>query len=234
MAVIDLAPASIPAPLLAKTLRLAPGAAGEGLVQDVLQKVLPLLHPRAFIREAYIEAREETAVTIGAFVFRSRVLKKNLEGTRRVFPFLITVGAELEQAASRQVDLLLQYQLETAADLALQSAGERLAGVLAERYGAGPLSSMSPGSLEDWPLQEQKTLFALLGDMEAALGVRLTDSLLMLPRKSISGIFFPAEETFTSCRLCPRPKCQGRKAAFEPEARRSFGLGEGDDYYGEH
>jgi len=228
MPIINLSPASVPASLLAKALRLAPGAAGEGSVLEILEIALPLLHPRAFFREAYIEGRSDASVTLGEFVFRSRVLEKNLERTERVFPFLITVGGELERAASRLDDLLLQFHLETAADLALQSAGERLAGILAEKYGTGRLSSMSPGSLEDWPIQEQKTLFALLGDTEAAMGVRLTESLLMLPRKSISGIFFPAEETFTSCRLCPRPKCQGRRAAFEPEARRSFGIGEKD------
>ena len=71
-----------------------------------------------------------------------------------------------------------------------------------------------------------KPLFALLGETEHRLGVRLTDSLLMVPRKSISGIFFPVEESFMTCRLCPRPRCQGRRAAFEPELRRTYGLEE--------
>jgi hypothetical protein len=86
------------------------------------------------------------------------------------------------------------------------------------------LGLMDPGSLEDWPIAEQAPLFALLGDTEGRLGVRLTDSLLMVPRKSISGILFPSEESFTSCRLCPRNPCQGRRVDYEPELRRSFGL----------
>jgi len=46
---------------------------------------------------------------------------------------------------------------------------------------------MNPGSLEDWPLTEQRVLFALLGDPQAAIGVRLTDSLLMCrPRRSLA------------------------------------------------
>jgi hypothetical protein len=85
---------------------------------------------------------------------------------------------------------------------------------------------MSPGSLEDWPIQEQAALFNLLGDTESELGVRLSDSLLMIPRKSISGIFFPAEGSFESCRLCPRRNCQGRRAAHDPGLRREFGLDE--------
>ncbi len=143
-----------------------------------------------------------------------------------VFPFLITIGDELEKAASAQSDLLRQYYLETIADLALSAAAEHLDGHIRRIFGLKMLGSMSPGSLEDWPLEEQKPLFALLGETEHRLGVRLTDSLLMLPRKSISGIFFPVEESFTTCRLCPRPQCQGRRAPFEPELRRSYGLEE--------
>jgi hypothetical protein len=74
---------------------------------------------------------------------------------------------------------------------------------------------MSPGSLEDWPITEQPKLFSLFGNTERVIGVRLTDSLLMVPRKSISGILFPSEENFISCRLCPREVCPSRKAPYD-------------------
>jgi hypothetical protein len=77
---------------------------------------------------------------------------------------------------------------------------------------------MSPGSLEDWPITEQPKLFSLFGDTEKSIGVKLTASLLMIPRKSISGILFPSEEGFVSCRLCPRENCPSRKAEFDEEA----------------
>ena len=73
---------------------------------------------------------------------------------------------------------------------------------------------MSPGSLEDWPITEQTKLFSIFGDTERLIGVRLTDSMLMVPRKSISGILFPSEEGFTSCQLCDRERCPGRKAPY--------------------
>ncbi len=59
------------------------------------------------------------------------------------------------------------------------------------------------------------TLFALLGDVRSAIGVELTDSLLMVPRKSVSGILFVAEETFASCQLCPRQDCPNRRAPYD-------------------
>ena len=209
---------------IARALRLPSGeteTAGE-----LLDFARPLLRPRALFRDALIERREDTAVGIETRLFQSRVLRRNLEGTDMVFPFLITIGDELEKAASAQADLLRQYYLESLADLALSAAAEHLDGHIRRIFGLKMLGSMSPGSLEDWPLEEQKPLFALLGETEHRLGVRLTDSLLMVPRKSISGIFFPVEESFTTCRLCPRTQCQGRRAPFEPELRRTYGLEE--------
>ena len=75
---------------------------------------------------------------------------------------------------------------------------------------------MNPGSLADWPLREQRTLFALLGDVHGAIGVELTPSLLMTPTKSVSGILFPTAETFASCQLCPREECPNRRAVYDP------------------
>ena len=100
------------------------------------------------------------------------------------------------------------------ANIALEQAAGLLASRLETRYGLSPLSSMSPGSLEDWPITEQPKLFAIFGDTKTLIGVRLTDSMLMIPRKSISGILFPSEESFVACQLCDRPHCQGRKAPF--------------------
>ena len=54
------------------------------------------------------------------------------------------------------------------------------------------------------------------------MGVRLTDSFLMVPNKSVSGIFFPAEVTFTSCQLCQRGVCPGRRAPFDPKLHASY------------
>ena len=98
--------------------------------------------------------------------------------------------------------------------MALGAAGAAwLSGRLQERWGLPGLAAMDPGSLEDWPITEQPKLFSIFGDTEGLVGVRLTDSLLMLPRKSISGILFPSEEGFQSCQLCDRAHCPGRRSS---------------------
>jgi len=83
---------------------------------------------------------------------------------------------------------------------------------------------MAPGSLPNWPIEQQKPLFELFGDVQATIGVKLTDSLLMLPAKSVSGIYFPTETSFFSCQLCPRERCDSRKAKYNEKKAKEFGI----------
>ena len=101
--------------------------------------------------------------------------------------------------------------------MALSVAVRHCDSYIADTFHPSKTARMSPGSLADWPLPEQRPLFHLLGDPEAAIGVRLTDSFLMVPNKSVSGIRFPTEESFESCQLCPRPDCPNRRARYDAE-----------------
>lgn len=218
METMDRVPVSLDAGEIAARLRFDPVRAGFESLDELIALAQGLIRPRAVFEVAYIGAKGEGTVEVAGVTFESPILRKNLETTNKVFPYIITVGPELERAASAQGDLLKQYYLEEMANIALESAAEWLGSQLEARYGVPGLANMSPGSLEDWPITEQTKLFSIFGDTEKAVGVRLTDSMLMLPRKSISGILFPSEEGFVACQLCDRERCPGRKAAFEPNA----------------
>ena len=62
---------------------------------------------------------------------------------------------------------------------------------------------------------KQVELFSLLGDAPADIGVTLTDSYLMVPNKTISGIRFPTSVDFRSCQVCHREDCPSRSAPFD-------------------
>jgi len=203
---------------IAERLRIDPARAKGDELDGLVAMAQGLIHPRSLYRVAFIEAKGEATVELAGAVFRSPVLRQNLEGTNKVFPYIITVGPELERVAAAQEDLLRQYYLEEIANIALEHAAGWLGRHIEKTYGLGPLSSMSPGSLEDWPITEQPKLFSIFGDTERLVGVRLTDSMLMLPRKSVSGILFPSEEGFVACRLCERERCPGRKAPYDARA----------------
>ncbi len=214
MPLISPIPATLDPEGVVRLLRLEKRGEGAEAARSLLAEAEGLLRPRAFYREAFVETKTDERVTIDGRVFRSKILHQNLDRAFKAFPYLVTVGPELERHASGLADPLRRYYLECLADAALEAAAETLRARILLETGFERISSMSPGSLPDWPITEQTPLFDLLGEGPAATGVRLSDSLMMIPRKSISGLFFPSEETFVSCRLCSRAKCPGRKAAF--------------------
>lgn len=219
METMDRIPVILDAGEVATRLRFDSVRAGFESLDELIALAQGLIKPRAVYEVAYIGTKGERTVEVGGVTFQSPVLRKNLEQANKVFPYIITIGPELERAASAQGDLLKQYYLEEMANIALESAAGWLGGQLEARYGVTGLANMSPGSLEDWPITEQTKLFSIFGDTEKAVGVRLTDSLLMLPRKSISGILFPSDEGFVACQLCERENCPSRKAAYDPHTR---------------
>jgi hypothetical protein len=214
METIDRIPVTLDPGEIAARLRFNPVRAGFDRLDELITLTQGLIRPRAVFEAAYVGAKGEGTVEVAGVMFASPVLRKNLDGANKVFPYIITVGLELERAAAAQEDLLKQYYLEEMANIALESAAKWLGEQLEARYGVTGLANMSPGSLEDWPITEQTNLFSIFGDTERLIGVRLTDSLLMVPRKSISGILFPSEEGFVACQLCERERCPGRKAAY--------------------
>lgn len=194
-------------------------------VQALLDVANPLISAKALYEVSYIEQKLEDRVILDGVVFQSRVLRKNLEKAGRVFPFVITIGAALEEKTDECTDFLEKYYLDTLGNMALRKARKHLEDRLRSEFALSGLSYMSPGSLADWPLEEQRPLFSLLQGAEASLGVVLTEHLLMIPKKSVSGIYFPTETTFYSCQLCPREHCEGRKAPYNQSLVEEYKIG---------
>jgi hypothetical protein len=200
---------------LKKALRVREGSSSVATLQRLVSEALPIARPKALYGLAFIDSRDENRVVVDGETFTSRVLRINVEEVHRVFPFAATCGVELEEWANSIDDMLQRFWADRIMDLALVAARQTLDEHLQERFGLGGMSRMNPGSLPDWPLREQRPLFALLGDPEAAIGIRLTESLLMVPVKSVSGIAFATEVGFASCQLCPRGECPSRRAPYD-------------------
>lgn len=200
---------------LRKKLRVRDGGGWADRFTRLVQEAETIARPRALYGVAYVDSRSESSVVLNGIRFDSRVLRVNLEKAHRVFPFLATCGTELHEWAAAQDDVLQRYYADEIAEAALRQALGVLRTHLNEQHLLGRTSTMSPGSLPDWPIQAQRPLFALFGNAEELLDVRLTDSLLMVPSKSVSGIRFSTEHTFASCQLCPRTGCPSRQAPYD-------------------
>jgi len=201
---------------LSTKLRLKPGSPHVDAVRYLSEEAQALAAPKGAYREAFVEHGSDSHVLVDGERLTSRVLAVNLDQVYRVFPYVATCGTELEGWYRTQPDLLRQFWAEAIAEMALRWAVVSLRAQIRKAHAVGQLSSMSPGSLQDWPLEQQEQIFRLLQGGADRIGVRLTESMLMVPIKSLSGLFFSSETTFVSCQLCSRADCPRRRAEFEP------------------
>ena len=200
---------------LMKEFHVREGSSSAGQLKRIAADAQAAARPKVVYKVAFVESKGDDHVVVDGTTLTSRVLRVNLEQAHRVFPYVATCGTELDEWSSSIDDVLLGYWADKLKEMALRSAVQALSEHLQNRFRPGRLSGMRPGSLADWPLQEQRKLFALLGSPKDAIGVQLTQSLIMVPLKSVSGIWFPTEVDFASCQLCPREKCPGRRAAYD-------------------
>ena len=200
---------------LKRKLRIREGSSSVEKLERFVSDAQAIARPKALYKVAFIESKGDEHIVVDGITLTSRVLRVNLEQAHRVFPFVSTCGTELEEWSDSLDDMLLNYWADTIKEMALRTAAQALGKDLEERFCPGRTARMNPGSLPDWPLREQRKLFALLGSPQDAIGVELTESLIMVPIKSVSGIVFPTEVAFASCQLCPREDCVGRQAPYD-------------------
>ncbi|NLJ37297.1 MAG: vitamin B12 dependent methionine synthase [Candidatus Atribacteria bacterium] len=205
---------------LFETYHIEEGSDDSKRIDHLIIEAEKIAKPKAIYKLSTIDEKTENTVFIDKMKFTSRVLRVNLDEVHRAFPFIVTCGMELEEWSLKITEMMEQFWVDSMKEQAVLQAYQAVQNELENRYHLGITSTMNPGSLEDWPVKEQVPLFSLFGDPKKLIGVTLTDSFLMVPIKSVSGIIFPTNGQFESCQLCPRKNCPGRRAPFDP------GLGE--------
>jgi hypothetical protein len=187
-------------------------------VTALVDQAREVARPKAVYTEAFVEGRGDDTVRIGGITFSSRVLRRKLETVERVFPYVATCGHEMDGVALPAGDALVQFWWDTIKAECLAAARAHLFTQITTRFRLGQTVRMSPGSgdVETWPIEQQRLLFSLLGGVTPHVGVTLTESCLMIPNKTVSGILFPTQEDFQTCQVCHRDPCPNRRAPFDP------------------
>lgn len=188
------------------------------MMRPRFSEAMSVARPKAVYRVCQVKKIDGDLVYIEDEVFQSAVMAKNLGGVGRVFAYVLTCGEEIDAWSRREKDYFVYIWLDALKELILREARTRFFEIFPNKYGVGRFSSMNPGSgnIDVWPIEQQQTLFALLGDVKKDAGVVLTDGFLMHPTKSISGILFPSEQGYVSCALCTRENCVNRQAPYNP------------------
>lgn len=169
-------------------------------------ETVAVMAERVFVPEVYYRRVRIKSCTDGLLVletstaFHSQAFSQFLGGCHQVVVFVLTLGNKFDQVAQNLTDsgqTLEALFLETAGWLGVEAAtksfAEHLRAVLSKQ-GCGLTRRFGPGYTyrsraddSEWPLEEQKSLFALFEDQ--AISVQLLDSCAMIPKMSRSGLY---------------------------------------------
>jgi hypothetical protein len=222
MDIIDDIPVELETGSVIKSLKISKSSPFiEKKIGELVETVNNVAKPKALYTESIIDYTTDVQASIDGHVFNSRVLGKTLADLERCYPYVVTAGLELEEIKLPETQSFMM--LDLIKNIVVGNAFEYTKELIAERHNVLYITEMSPGHLEDWQLTEQKTLFNLLGDAEK-IGVRLTDSCMMVPIKTVSGILFSSESGFQSCQVCTQSRCMGRKAGYDPRIAKLYGI----------
>jgi len=217
MPVLTDIPFSLDTNSLMARLRVAPESGDARALDELVRLAERIGNPKAVYREGFIEAGDSDTIRVDGVTFTSRMLSRNLSSVERVFAFVATCGREVHEACPTEGDLVKDFWWDTIKDRLLMAARTHLTDHFRSKYRLGRKSTMSPGAGDAavWPIEQQARLFALIGDVRGQIGVELTDSFLMVPNKTVSGITFPTEVDFRSCQVCRREGCPSRSGTFD-------------------
>lgn len=188
-------------------------------VAEMLDSAEKAARPFALFSVMPVDQKYEGSVVINGITIKSELMRSNFDSVYRVFPYIATCGSSIEEWSQQYADdPLSEYYADEIKKIYLSKMISKLFSHIKETYDIkSHYSTMNPGSIKQWPLSGQRELFAILGRdyIYEKIGVRLTDSMLMLPSKTVSGIGFEGDRDYHNCTYCPIENCPGRRAKSE-------------------
>lgn len=191
------------------------------LIDKMWKHASDIAAPRAIIRECKVNIIVRgSAVEIDGVSIKSGLMAENFAELDVVYPYAVSCGRELYEWYLSLDDMIEQYIADEISKIYLYKMVDFVYGFMNEKFVPdGRLASMNPGSLPDaWTLTGQRELFSILKTADTDVGITLTESCLMLPSKSLSGIFFASDTEYENCMYCPRIRCPRRRADFAGRA----------------
>jgi hypothetical protein len=191
----------------------------EAELAELIELVRPIVRPKVVYTVAQVTLADGRRLEVNGIDFTHHVPSLSFSQGERVFPYVATCGLEIE-AVRFPGDLMKDYCLNMLKNVILMRAGKYFEDYLKRTYMLQDVSRIGPGEAMGSTTQQRK-LFSLLGEVEAAIGVRLSAHNMMVPEKSSSGIYFETAVRMESCQLCPN-QCRARRAPYDPGLFETF------------
>jgi len=164
------------------------------------------------------DSLKKTSISLGSVEFNTGpIISSYLQNSSHAALFICTIGKDLETLSRKllnESDYLKGYILDTIASEAVEIVCDLLEARLSEvvkKIDYHITNRYSPGYC-NWHVSEQQRLFSLLPDNPC--GIVLTESSLMLPVKSVSGIIglgSKAKRSEYNCSFCGIENCYKKK-----------------------
>lgn len=182
-------------------------------VQNMLLEATKIAKPKA-VYLVFDDFIKQDIVKINNIEIIHPFVHKMISSSSKIAIYVASCGTEIDKWAKQFSDPLEAYTADLIKQSCLNLVYELLFETLKKEYfGQNKnISTLQPGSLVEWPIDGQKSVFDILGGLTDEIGVFLTKSCLMLPNKSLSGILFESVESFENCQLCSKANCENRRA----------------------
>jgi hypothetical protein len=174
--------------------------------ERALEEGGPLLQPRVFARRLLVEdLQHERLILKGNGILSGELLAKHMCGAHEVVLILCTVGEALERRAAEvsREDVVYGLALDGVGSTGVEVLANAACALFEKEASESDCQitiPLSPGMV-GWPVEQgQPQIFGLLD--AAAIGVRLTESMMMVPRKSLSFVLGIGRELIAGDRIC--------------------------------
>ncbi len=188
------------------------------LVEDCFRELEQASGPKSVYREFPLSFFGAEGIDTCCFRTRSAALRKNLKACDRIILFAATLGTGVDALLRKYSRLSMSRAvvLQAAAAAMLEDYCDEVNEELRKSYRQKDLylrPRFSPG-YGDFSLECQNPLLLCL-EAGKRIGIALTDSLLMVPSKSVTAVIgvspMPGVCTVKGCEACKKTDCSYRR-----------------------
>lgn len=176
------------------------------IAKSALERGLPLLDSKVIYRELnVVSLRHERLLLENQSELKGKLIVEHLASAAKVIVILCTIGSRLEEYSLRKIksDPVAGLAMEGVGSAAVEALANAACAYFEEKAAEENLGStipLSPGMI-GWTVEQgQPQIFNLLDTKE--VGINLTPSSLMLPRKTLSMVIGVGPDIKTGGRTC--------------------------------
>lgn len=194
------------------------------VVNELGDKLKKAIAPKHVLKRFSCSVGEEGTVSLPEITLKSSSLAKHLKGCEELCILAATLGTGADSLIRRYsvTDIAHASMLQAIGASLMETYCDRVQGALEQQMSAEGLylkHRFSPG-YGDLSMEHQRDIIRLL-QTEKTIGLTLSESLMMIPTKSVTAIIGlssqPCGHSADKCSRCPQTDCPYRKSGQRKE-----------------